>query len=125
MRRLMIAGWLLLPVGAWAYHEGPGQDQMSLDTVDQLVAEAHDAALAEEWAEAVEKYDQALLELPSDRVGTARQIRLELNKARMLSAKRHRIRTVLLALSRFLRVQPSKGRKGLMVLILRFLGYLF
>ena len=77
----------MLPLGAWAYHEGPGQDQMSLDTVDQLVAEAHDAALAEEWAEAVEKYDQALLELPSDRVGTARQIRLELNKARMLSAK--------------------------------------
>ena len=30
----MIAGWLLLPVGAWAYHEGPGQDGVQLDLVD-------------------------------------------------------------------------------------------
>ena len=87
MNKAVLGIWLVLPLGAWAYHEGPGQDRMSLDTVDGLAAEAFDAATAERWTEAVEKYDQALLELPSERVAASRRIRLELNKARMMAAQ--------------------------------------
>ena len=46
MRRFMIAGWLLLPVGAWAYHEGPGQDGVQLDLVDAELSAAREAAEA-------------------------------------------------------------------------------
>ena len=33
MRYLLLGAWLLVPIGAWAYHEGPGQDLLDLDHV--------------------------------------------------------------------------------------------
>lgn len=87
MNKGLLAFWLVLPLGAWAYHEGPGQDGLTLDKVDLLVREAHTFAEAERWTDAVEKYDEALVELPSDLVEESWRIRLERDKARMLSAK--------------------------------------
>ena len=87
MNKALLGVWLALPLGAWAYHEGPGQDQMTLDEVDRLVGEAYAAVALEEWGEAVAKYDLALAELPEEQVGAARRLRLERNKARMLSAQ--------------------------------------
>ncbi len=40
MRRLVLILWLLVPVGAGAYHLGPGQDHMRLDEAARFVAEA-------------------------------------------------------------------------------------
>ena len=86
MNKALLGVWLVLPLGAWAYHEGPGQDQMTLDEVDRLVSEAYAAVAFEEWGDAVAKYDKALAELPEERQGAARRLRLERNKARMLAA---------------------------------------
>ena len=87
MRRFMIAGWLLLPVGAWAYHEGPGQDGVQLDLVDAELSAAREAAEAKDWALAVEHYDAALKSLPGlDTPAlehSARRIRLSAAKAKL------------------------------------------
>lgn len=64
MRNILIAGWLLLPAGAWAYHEGPGQQKQMLDAVDVELAKARKAARAEEWATAARHFDAALAEMP-------------------------------------------------------------
>ena len=87
MNKALLGVWLVLPLGAWAYHEGPGQDQMTLDEVDRLVVEADAAVAFELWDDAVAKYDEALIKLPSERVDAGRRIRLERNKARMLAAQ--------------------------------------
>ena len=72
-----------MPLGAWAYHEGPGQDRMRLDDVDGLVREAYAEACDERWDEAVESYSEALASLPAEQVDLAYRIRLERAKAMM------------------------------------------
>jgi hypothetical protein len=83
MRYLLLCGWLILPIGAWAYHEGPGQDGMARDKTAAVLADAHTAAVDKNWFEATDLYDKALALLPKDDVQHARRIRLEWNKARM------------------------------------------
>ena len=87
MRMTLLVLWLLLPVGGWAYHEGPGQDRQRLDEVDVLLASAYDAADLQDFGMAVEDYDAALAKLPSGHDDVARHIRLERAKAWMHVAK--------------------------------------
>ncbi|MCB9879135.1 MAG: hypothetical protein H6835_16185 [Planctomycetes bacterium] len=91
MRNVLLVGWLLLPVGAWAYHEGPGQDRRALDEADAVMVAAHQAADEGDWAKAVIKYEAALASLPKDPdaydVRVAQRLQIELNKARMLNSK--------------------------------------
>ncbi|MCK5943085.1 MAG: hypothetical protein KAI24_13990 [Planctomycetes bacterium] len=90
MRNILLVGWLLLPVGAWAYHEGPGQDRAALEEADAVILAAHKAADAGDWKVAIREYEAALAKLPADpdtydqRV--AQRLQIELNKARMQSA---------------------------------------
>ena len=98
MRKSLLAVWLLLPIGAWAYHEGPGQDGMRLDDADVALRAAHDSAAAQKWADAVEDYDAALRLLPADRVADARRVRLERGKAQMMSKQLPEARADLEAL---------------------------
>ena len=86
MRRYVLTLWLLLPIGGWAFHEGPGQDLATLDETDAVLRDANALAASEDWAEAVVRYEDALKLLPVDRVAEARTVRLELNKARMQAA---------------------------------------
>lgn len=83
MRKLLLAGWMLLPIGAFAYHEGPGQDRMALDRIDARMRAATEAFQKEQWASAIADYEEILKMLPADRSREARKVRLELNKARM------------------------------------------
>jgi hypothetical protein len=85
MRKGLLAVWVLLPVGAWAYHEGPGQDALALDDAAALLEKAHAAALEGDWAVAVESYGEALASLPAERQAELRRIRLERAKAQMLA----------------------------------------
>jgi hypothetical protein len=87
MRILLLTGWLLLPVVGAAWHYGPGQERMQLDRVASILAEADQAAAAEQWAQADESYAEALRLLPLDRVAEARRVRLERAKAQMLAKK--------------------------------------
>ena len=88
MRNILLVSWLLLPIGAWAYHEGPGQDRMALDDADAVIVAAHAAANEGRWREAVAKYEEAIGKLPTKHgaavsATTLRRLQLELNKARM------------------------------------------
>ena len=84
MRTPLLVIWLLLPLAAWTYHEGPGQQQMKLDAVDTELAGAAGAVADEDWAAAIDAYEAALKALPEDRVTAGRRIRLALNQARMM-----------------------------------------
>ncbi len=97
MKKLLLFGWLLLPVGAGAYHFGPGQvdartDKASVAARDaeSIAAEARaiaardgDEAARGTWAAAAEAYETALQELPPGNEAQSRALRLELAKARM------------------------------------------
>lgn len=85
LRILLLAGWLLLPIGAYAWHMGPGQDQRKLDDVAVQVKAAEAAAAAEDYATAVDRYADAIKALPAGRTAEARKLRLEKAKAQMLA----------------------------------------
>lgn len=87
MRTLLLAGWLLVPVGFGLWHYGPGQERVQLDAVADCLARAERLAADGEWADAADAYDEALRGLPEGRVAEARRIRLERDKAWMLSHK--------------------------------------
>ena len=83
MRILFLVLWLLIPVGAFAYHLGPGQSDMKRDQVAQLLADADSYLAEEKWAEAEPLYKSALELLPDDAVYTNRRARLELAKCQL------------------------------------------
>lgn len=87
MRNYLLAGWLLLPIGAWAYHEGPGQDRVALEEVDAALVTAHASAAAGAWQAAITEYEAALAALPKDAEdtcpGVRQRLQVELNKARL------------------------------------------
>jgi hypothetical protein len=85
MRVLLLAGWLLIPLGAAAWHYGPGKHYQQLDAVARVLANADRLAAAEQWADAVAQYEEALKLLPAGRTADARRIRLERAKAQMLA----------------------------------------
>ncbi|MGC6488141.1 MAG: hypothetical protein ACON4Z_10875 [Planctomycetota bacterium] len=89
MRKILLVGWLVLPVGAWAYHEGPGQDRVALEAAEQVLSAAHQAASDGDWKLAIREYEAALESLPKDPdafdVRVAQRLQIELNKARMQS----------------------------------------
>ena len=101
MNRSLIALWLTLPVAAYAYHMGPGQEHMRLDEVAALiesadfhVAEAEriaaidgDEAAVEEWTSAEADYAEALDLMPAGRVPEIRRLKLERAKAQMFISK--------------------------------------
>jgi hypothetical protein len=87
MRNILLATWLLLPIGAWAYHEGPGQDRQKLEEMDATLVAAHADAEAGRWRDAVRGYEEALKSLPKDPDAldkkVTQRLQLELAKARM------------------------------------------
>ena len=90
MRNILLVGWLVIPVGAWAYHEGPGQHRVALEAADTVMLAAHEAASGGDWKVAIREYEAALEALPKDPDAydkrVAQRLQIELNKARMQSA---------------------------------------
>ena len=66
MRTILLVSWLLLPIGAWAYHEGPGQDRVALESTDAVLARAHEAFAKGSFKAAVREYEAALKALPKN-----------------------------------------------------------
>jgi hypothetical protein len=101
MRKLLIFSWLLLPVGAAAYHYGPGQERLRVDEAAEQVTLARehvreacavaekegDAAARGLWAEAERALSEAIAALPADNVAELRRLRLERSKAQMFISK--------------------------------------
>lgn len=99
MRLPLILAWLLLPVLVGAYHYGPGQERLKLDQASTSLRQAQQAFEDERWTSAIDKFDEALAQLPEERVNDARRIRLEKAKARMMAQQlptaHDELRTVL------------------------------
>ena len=87
MRKLAVITWLLIPLVAGAYHYGPGQNQLVLDEVDILVSAADIDVANGNHASAATRYDDAVQLLPDEQQQTIRRLRLERDKAWMLSKK--------------------------------------
>jgi hypothetical protein len=97
MRKLLLCLWLTVPVGAGAYHLGPGQDHVRADEAARLLSEAQahvaratelaasegDLAATGDWAAAEAAYTEVLDLLPRDAVHERRSVTLERAKARM------------------------------------------
>jgi hypothetical protein len=101
MRKLLLFLWSLLPIGAGAYHYGPGQDRMrvdqaaaAIDRAEALAREAEelasiqgDEAARDLWTQAEAAYAEALEDLPADKVHEGRRLRLERAKAQMFVSR--------------------------------------
>ncbi len=87
MRTVLLVGWLMVPVAVAAWHYGPGQDLLRRDDAAKALAAAGQHVAAEEWAEAVEQYDEALRLLPGGHTRQRQRIRLEKAKAQMLASQ--------------------------------------
>lgn len=85
MRILMLVVWLLVPVGALAFHMGPGQTHLKLNKVSHLIEVADAAADEEDWNEAQAKYDEALDLLPEEEIALKRKVRLERAKTQLMN----------------------------------------
>ena len=86
MRAVLLAVLVLAPVLAGAYHYGPGQVRLELDEAQRLLSAAQREMLREDYAAAVERFTDALAELPAERQPEAARIRIERAKA-MLQAQ--------------------------------------
>ncbi|MFL2452263.1 MAG: hypothetical protein ACJ0IB_09455 [Verrucomicrobiales bacterium] len=83
MRKLFIFIWLLIPLGAAAYHFGPGQESLKFDQAYQYINLAEKHLSDKEFAEAVVDFDKAISSLPNGDISIAKKVRLEKAKAQM------------------------------------------
>jgi hypothetical protein len=113
MRILLLAAWLLLLPVAFAFHLGPGQTHKALDATAAQLAEADRLAAAEDYAAAVDGYEEALKLLPADRKAEARTIRIERAKAMMLARKLPEAHADLKALVDELQEDPAADPRTL------------
>src|SRR5262249_54786427 len=107
MRKLVILGWLAVPVVAAAYHLGPGQERLRLDDASRFLAKADRHADAGRWDRAVASHDRALSALPRGRVAEARRVRIERAKALMFDHRLPAAAADLLALVEEMRADPA------------------
>ena len=87
MRSLLIVAWLFLGLGGAIFHFGPGQHQVEIDRVATVLNDARANVDAEQYAEAVNGFEEVLGSLPAEKVTESRAIKLEKAKAQMLAAQ--------------------------------------
>ena len=98
MRVLLIVAWLFVGLGGVIYHFGPGQEKLEVDRVNQIMFEARTNVEGSDFASAVEKYDEVLAALPSEKKQESRDIILEKAKAQMMAAQLPKARESLASL---------------------------
>ncbi len=113
MRILIGLVWLAVGTVLLAWHDGPGQEHLSLDTAGQLASKAASEAQQGRWAEAVEGYDAALVSLPEDQETLSRDLRLERAKARVSAGQLPEARMELESLLDQLKADPKASRTTL------------
>ena len=111
MKILILTFWCLIPLGLLGYHYGPGREKMTLDATASLLETAKSKVAAGDWPAAIAAYEETLAKLPKDRIAEARQIRLELAKARMEGSELPKAREELAALSDELAEDPKADSK--------------
>jgi hypothetical protein len=125
MRRLLLFVWCLLPVGAAAYHFGPGQKEVRADRAAACAARGDAAAKAARetaakdgddaarplWSDAEAAYAEALEALPPGRTAESRALRLERAKSQMFVSQLPDARHDLGALVDELTADPTTDPK--------------
>ncbi len=86
MKIVSVLIWMLLPLGALAWHFGPGVDGRARDRAAAAVARAEQALAADDCHAAVSAYSAALESLPAGDVAVARRLRIERGKARIAAS---------------------------------------
>lgn len=107
MRILLLMIWLIVPVGALAYHFGPGQAKLQLDSVASLLESAKADVAAERWGDAQATYEQALGRTPEDQTQLRRELRLEICKAQMMNRQLPSAHESLLSLMEEANADPT------------------
>ncbi|MBV11352.1 hypothetical protein [Rubinisphaera sp.] len=95
MRLFAILCWLSIPVFAWAYHVGPGQQQMQLDQADASLQQAQMSSENGDFDQAKHAFAKSLSEIPEDRKTEQRKIRLAFAKTQMESSELPEARVAL------------------------------
>lgn len=100
MRLFLILCWLTLPLLAWAYHVGPGQEQLAKDDASRLVQQATFKANQNEFGDAAALYAEAMTELPGENASpgdnkTQAAVQLAMAKSQMESGKLPEARVAL------------------------------
>lgn len=85
MRLLLLTGWLLIPLGFYAWHMGPGQHHQAVDQAGRAIHQAQCLVATGDHAGAVEYYSTALQHLPASNKAQSQKLRLERAKSQMLA----------------------------------------
>ena len=95
MRIMLIVAWLFAGLGGVIYHYGPGQEKLEVDRISGLLRQARHSAEKMEFIKAVDLFDEALGEMPSDKTAESRVITLEKAKAQMMASQLPKARASL------------------------------
>lgn len=85
MRLLLLTGWLLIPLGLYAWHMGPGQQHQAVDQAGRMIHWAQHMATDGKHDQAVEGFTEALQLLPEGNKAQSQKLRLERAKSQMLA----------------------------------------
>ena len=95
MRIMLIVAWLFAGLGGVIYHYGPGQEKLEVDRISGLLRQARQSAEAKQFTKAVDLFDEALGEMPSEKITESRVITLEKAKAQMMASQLPKARASL------------------------------
>ncbi len=95
MRIMLIVAWLFAGLGGVIYHYGPGQEKLEVDQISGLLRQARQSATAKDFTKAVGLFDEALAEMPSDKITESRVVALEKAKAQMMASQLPKARASL------------------------------
>jgi len=107
MKILILTLWCLVPIGLLAYHYGPGKEGLTLDATSTLLEQARAHADDGDTEKSIAALERALVTLPKDHIHEAREIRLQIAKARMDAAGLPQAREKLAALVEEINADPQ------------------
>lgn len=111
MRLLALTAWLLIPLGFYAWHMGPGQHHQAVDQAGKAIALGQKLALENNHAGAVEAYSDALAKLPAEKKAETYKLRLERAKSQMLAKQLPEAHEDLKQLVEQLQADPQADEK--------------
>jgi hypothetical protein len=98
MRAFLVSAWLFLGLAGMIFHLGPGQELQKQDVLNGNLRQARLNVEAENWADAIDYFDDAIAGLSENEVDLHQQLRLEKAKAQMMDSQLPEARLALEAL---------------------------
>lgn len=86
MKKIFLAGWVMLPLAGVIYHLSAGERLQKMDSIGDHMRSGQSLVQKSEWADAVVEFEKALAEIPDDADSVRQEVRLELAQAKLNSA---------------------------------------